>query len=142
MSTILISIQVLLQGFLPRFPTKHMPDQNPCQAVFHREKNFLDKQRSPCGFNEKEEGRVWKITGSVAGYMRCKQDRLFSRPPELFSKPYPGRTSELKSSVARHRLLPKTCISCFQKERLKLYYQRLIETLKAFHMHQFECDKK
>jgi len=26
---------------------------------------------------------------------------------------------------------PKTCINCFQKERLKLYYQRLIETLKA-----------
>jgi len=29
-------------------------------------------------------------------------------------------------------LKPKTCINCFQKERLKLYYQRLIEMLKAF----------
>jgi len=36
---------------------------------------------------------------------------------------------------------PKTCINCFQKEIFKLYYQRFIETLKAFHMHQFEWDK-
>jgi len=38
-------------------------------------------------------------------------------------------------------LSPKTCINCFQKESFKLYDQRFIETLKAFHMHQFECGK-
>jgi len=40
------------------------------------------------------------------------------------------------------KVIPKTCIDCFQKEIFKLYYQRVIETPKGFHMHQFECDKK
>jgi len=39
-------------------------------------------------------------------------------------------------------LSPKTCKNCFQKESLKLYYKKLIETRQAFHMHQFEWDKK